>query len=354
MGNFMKTLIKISLVALLLAAQTQAMNNGQDEEQALAQALEESKQQAELEKVLALSRQTHAQEQDQKALAQALAASASTQAPAKKPAAPSAKPISDAQLAQQLQSEHDAKVAQELARNEERARKEQQAREAKLARELAERERKQQESKKIYPIKEISIEQLKVIPQKNAECGFHAIHNCALLLQSNGMPKADIEAELNNATNFNIEGMKKKAGECGMIDGASIMDLAKQFYGLDKNSYTVLPNLKQALSNLTSKKPKQTTIQYIPSTLVKALRTLRTAEKATHGFIVGNMSITRINGKLQINHGHWITVVAHKNNNKITLYCADSLIDSHCIEYAQDIQKLIETACCAELEKVTK
>lgn len=71
----MKTLIKLSLITLLVAAQTHAMNNGQGEDQELARAIAESKQHAELEHILALSRQTHAQEQDQKALAQALAES---------------------------------------------------------------------------------------------------------------------------------------------------------------------------------------------------------------------------------------------------------------------------------------
>jgi hypothetical protein len=189
---------------------------------------------------------------------------------------------------------------------------------------LSLQEQEQQETKEE---ESLAVKKIKVLKQKGADCGFHALKNAQIVFQcfNKKLPLDSCQAALlseDPAMAFNLPEMKdvlKKAGKKEeWLDADEINFLAKNSLKLNPDDYTVIDNIKE-LKPITSINDPGARI--LPATFGKALYRFKYYPNAEHAFVVGSME-QRLGTKKK---GHWIAIVAVKRAGNITYYVMDSI-----------------------------
>lgn len=179
-------------------------------------------------------------------------------------------------------------------------------------------------------VKEEHFHIVPVLPQKGADCGYHAIKNGNLLYQwlaPEGILKEEtqkeIERRLNNENteNFPLEEWRsivarnrKNRQAVGTYAGCNLWDaeienIIKNKLKLPKATYSIVANINEVAENNDK----------ILIDLANAIEKIRLNSNTAHIFILGNMKDT------QKNVGHWIAVVLKKENGNYEYYIMDSL-----------------------------
>lgn len=178
---------------------------------------------------------------------------------------------------------------------------------------------------------DIEIQQLKVLAQKNADCGFHAVKNVNILLNwlrpklHIGVKDRDLMLNSNDIQIFPLEKMRNKTDSKTAIYSDEIEKLAAEFYKIPKKKFSIIQNIFQIEKNLLSKKPEFSAVNYIDPDLGTGIKKLREFQRAVHGFIIADARFNKEkDGTFTGQAGHWISIVALKENNKIYLFCTDS------------------------------
>ncbi len=179
-------------------------------------------------------------------------------------------------------------------------------------------------------VKEENFHIVPVLPQKGADCGYHAIKNGNILYQwlaADGIlkqeTKKEIERRLNveDEENFPLEKwrsivaqVRKDKPTFGTKAGANLFDIEianiiKNELKLSPETYSVIANINEIAENNNK----------ILEPLAKTVEKIRLNPNATHIFILGNMKETNVAC------GHWIAVVLKRDNRNYEYYIMDSL-----------------------------
>lgn len=168
------------------------------------------------------------------------------------------------------------------------------------------------------------------MPQKGADCGYHAIKNGNLLYQwlapagiLKSETKQEIERRLNvqDAENFPLEDWRaivaqnrKNKPILGTIAGCNLYDIELSNIlinnlKLSKDTFSIIPNVNEMAEDNNK----------ILVELANAIEKIRLNPNSVHIFILGNMK------NIEKGVGHWIAVVLKRNNGNYEYYVMDSL-----------------------------
>jgi hypothetical protein len=183
---------------------------------------------------------------------------------------------------------------------------------------------------------------MKVCYQQGADCFFHALKNglyiyywkkeiidektCKEYLLSKDSKIFPLE--------YWRERVFRKFGINTNLDDQAGSYIATEILKLTRKDFTIIPYLFQA---------KEKSL-ILDEHLQKAVQEFRYLKNKTHIFILGNMRHDDSSGIMHGTEGHWICIVAHKENGRINYYGADSLSYPNINSYFEELFNLVENA----------
>lgn len=172
---------------------------------------------------------------------------------------------------------------------------------------------------------------LAVFQQKGLMCGLRSLHNSSLIWEyiHNRISEQNMKERLLKET---TEGLIPTQNEKHAIfsdvgtedyDEQNIQELRHNHTNIPEDKFFVIAHADIFLENMN--------FYHRYKELSSALTNFKTNSSDALCFIVGNIPLNKYG--TGGGYGHWIGVIAHKKNNQITLYIADSITSQD--EYAQ-------------------
>ncbi len=172
---------------------------------------------------------------------------------------------------------------------------------------------------------------LAVFPQRGLTCGLRSIHNVSLIWEyiQGRITESNMTERLTKQTTEGLIPTDNKNHQVFFKVGVESYD--EQVIQKLRRNHTNIPNDKFFV--IAHAGIYLNTMHFYPhyAELAQALMQFKDSANDTLCFVVGNIPLNA--SGTSGGFGHWIGVVAHKQNNQIKLYIADSIISQD--EYAK-------------------